>query len=203
MKNTVYTLGFKCFKSNNFIAMLKQYNIGTVIDLRNIPCTRHIKCSSCDYSNPNSTFHLQNESILHSDLSRFFDVDVVEANFLDKNYIFDMKSFIDTDNFKRGLYQTFKYLENTSILFLFSEHDPLLYHRGLIFVDYFKSYGYSVVHLKLNSVKDCYEEYKSKMNDPSRISFNSPWSKNCIATLDNYIEISKGLKFTNICSIDE
>ncbi len=202
MQHKVFTLVHKNFKTDNYISMLETYEIGTIIDLRSIPYAKHITRNFTSVRKKCISHSIQRENILNTNLGKFFTLDLLEANHLNDKGILDTRAFINSELFQRAILTSLKNLKNTSILFLCSEADPLMYNRTLLFSEYFRNYGYEVVHLKLWGIHDQNEEYKYKLSTTSKLKVLSKLNKQRIATIDNYIKLNKNITYTKLQTLD-
>ena len=159
MTKVLYTIGYSCFKIEDFINVLKKYNINCVIDVR---------------SNPNSKFHtdynkdclegvLTKNGIYYRNYAKEFGARQENTKYFTDGYL-DFDKFAKSEIFLSGVEKLIKSMEkNYTFALMCAEKDPATCHRNIMIAKEFKKGGYQVNNIWDNGEIETQEEVENRL----------------------------------------
>lgn len=161
MGKILYTIGYSCFKIDDFIQVLKKYNINCVIDVR---------------SNPNSKFHtdynkyflesiLKNNKIYYRNYSKEFGARQEDHKYFTDGYL-DFSKFTKSKVFLDGLNKLITSMEqNYTFVLMCAEKDPATCHRNIMIAREFYKRGYQINNIWDNGEVETQESVERRLLD--------------------------------------
>lgn len=161
MGKILYTIGYSCFKIDDFIQVLKKYNINCVIDVR---------------SNPNSKFHtdynkyflesiLKNNKIYYRNYSKEFGARQEDHKYFTDGYL-DFSKFTKSEVFLDGLNKLTTSMEqNYTFVLMCAEKDPATCHRNIMIAREFYKRGYQINNIWDNGEVETQESVEKRLID--------------------------------------
>lgn len=154
--NPIYTIGHSNLHIEQFVDILKKYNIGMVVDIRSVPLSRYYP-------------HFNKDSIAKSlnlaSISYIFEGDRLGGRIKDKecfmnkqipsrkNNIAELVDFnvlIQRDWFVQGVKNIIELSKKYYVSIVCSEEQPSRCHRNLLIAKYLINLGYNVLHIRGN-----------------------------------------------------
>ncbi len=155
----LYTIGYSCFKIEEFIKVLKKYSINCVIDVR---------------SNPNSKFHtdynkdylegvLTNNGIYYRNYAKEFGARQEDTKYFTDGYL-DFDKFTKSEIFLSGVDKLIKSMEkNYTFVLMCAEKDPATCHRNIMIAKEFKKRGYQVNNIWDNGEIETQDDVEKRL----------------------------------------
>lgn len=142
MNNNIYTIGHSNHPIDEFIRLLKEHTISTVVDVR-----------SCPYSQYNTHF---NKNDLHASLHKANIHYVYMGDKLggrpnaalchDENKV-NFDKLAKTKEFQHGIQWLVKHIPNERIVLMCAEKEPLCCHRTILVSRQLTSYKFNIMHI--------------------------------------------------------
>lgn len=162
MKKTIYTIGHSSHTIENFVNLLKEYDINCIVDVRSTP-----------YSKFHSQFNREN---IKSELKKhgiyyIFMGEELGARRSDRS-LYTIKGYLDfektvkSSKFLKGISRIKEGLsKGFNIVLMCSEKDPMACHRSIMIAKYFSDNNFIVKNILDNGVIITQEEITKKLVD--------------------------------------
>ncbi len=142
--NTVYTIGYTSFKIEDFINVLKTYNINCVIDVRSTPKSSYYK----DYDDVNLAKLLRDENIIYRNYKKEFGARQEDKSFYNKKGYLDFGVFAKSKQFNSGIEKIKKAQElGYNVCLMCAEKDPINCHRTILIGYNLFNLGFDIRHI--------------------------------------------------------
>ena len=149
MINTIYTIGYSGFVIDDFIQILKKYEISVVIDVRSNPYSQY----HLEYNKENLKKKLKQNRIYYRNYFLEFGTRQSDKKYYSKEGYLDFELFSKSENFLKGIKKLENAMEkNYVIVLMCAEKDPIICHRAIMISKIFSEKGYRVIHLLPNNV---------------------------------------------------
>lgn len=140
----IYTIGYTAFKIEDFILVLKKYNIDCIIDVRSSPFSRFYS----DYNKLELMSRLKNEKILYYNFTNEFGARQTNRIYYHSEGYLDFNKFLNSDNFKSGVNKIKNGIKKGFVLCLMcAETDPITCHRSIMIGRGLKNNDIKVNHI--------------------------------------------------------
>ncbi len=128
----IYTIGHSTRSLDDFLAILRHYNINEVVDIRTIPKSRH----NPQYNKDSLAHFLRNHHIGYrheKDLGGLRHTHKNSINMAWENASFrGFADYMQTDEFKHGIEKLIKIAKKKNVVIMCAEAVPWRCHRSLI-----------------------------------------------------------------------
>ena len=149
MINTIYTIGYSGFVIDDFIQILKKYEISVVIDVRSNPYSQY----HLEYNKENLKKKLKQNKRYYRNYFLEFGARQIDKKYYSKEGYLDFELFSKSENFLKGIKKLENAMEkNYVIVLMCAEKDPIICHRAIMISKIFSEKGYRVIHLLPNNV---------------------------------------------------
>lgn len=143
LKN-IYTIGYTAFKINDFISILKKYNITCVIDVRSLAYSQHYP----DYNKEVFTKTLKSSGILYRNYSVEFGARQTEKCYLSPKGYLDFKKYVKSERFEAGYKKVLAGIDlGYTFVLMCAETDPIDCHRSIMLGREFYKRGFEVKNI--------------------------------------------------------
>lgn len=148
MKKTLFTIGYSGFPNvDEFVDILKHYEIQILIDVRSSPFSSHFP----NYNKDNLSNALNKNNILYFNYARQFGARQENRDFY-KNGRLDFETFTKSEQFMSGVANVEK--SKAKIVFMCAEKKPIDCHRTIMVARAFSLRGYNIIHIMPNGMKE-------------------------------------------------
>lgn len=145
--NTIYTIGYTAFSIDEFINILKKYNITCIIDVRSSAFSQFYQ----DYNKPVLKGRLKKENIEYRNYVDEFGARQNDVTYYHSDGYLDFNKFLKSENFKLGVNKIEKGIKlGYSFCLMCAETDPINCHRSIMVGRGFKNACYEVKHILKN-----------------------------------------------------
>lgn len=143
MKN-IYTIGYTAFKIDDFINILKKYNITCVIDVRSLPYSQYYP----DYNKDVFEKVLKSNRILYRNYSAEFGARQTEKCYLSPKGYLDFNKYVKSDKFESGYKKVLTGVDlGYTFVLMCAETDPIDCHRSIMLGREFYKRGFEVKNI--------------------------------------------------------
>ena len=143
MKN-IYTIGYTAFKIDDFISVLKKYNITCVIDVRSLAYSQHYP----DYNKEVLNKVLKSNGIVYRNYSAEFGARQTEKCYLSPKGYLDFNKYVRSDRFESGYQKILTGIEmGYTFVLMCAETDPIDCHRSIMLGREFYKRGFEVKNI--------------------------------------------------------
>lgn len=161
----LYTIGHSNHTQEEFIAMLRQYGIDCIVDVRSIPSSKHVPQFNQDVLK----WQLEKNSITYLHFGNEFGARRTDC--LNAEGQVDFELATKAHAFLNGVKRIQKGLERGyHIAFMCSEANPLECHRFSLVSRYFYDYGYDVLHILHDGTLTSHAELEKELIEELRHS---------------------------------
>lgn len=159
MKN-IYTIGYSAFKTvEDFINILKKYNINVLVDVRSNPYSEYY----FDYNKENLEKSLKKEKIFYRNYQKEFGARQTDEKFF-RNGVLDFELFRKSDIFLAGVEKIETGLKkNFIVVFMCAEKDPATCHRNIMVAKAFYDRGYNIQNILFDGTLESQEELEKRL----------------------------------------
>lgn len=141
---TIYTIGYTAFKIDNFIAVLKKYNIKCVIDVRSLAYSQHYT----DYNKESLEKYLGSNGILYRNYSNEFGARQTDKCYLSPEGYLDFNIYVKSGKFDAGYNKVLAGIDlGYSFVLMCSETNPIDCHRSIMIGREFYKRGFKVYNI--------------------------------------------------------
>jgi len=186
----IYTIGHSNHAIDKFIALLKNYEIRVVIDVRSSPYS-----SYCPQFNQDTLA----SALKNSDIDYLYLGDELGARPDDaccyENGRISFLKIIKSDSFNNGIHKVLCEMQNRRIVLLCSEKDPINCHRTIIISHFLSRYGAHIQHILENGSIEEHNETEKRLLKTMKIE-RSLFAQN--ATEESLIEEAYSKQAKNV-----
>jgi uncharacterized protein (DUF488 family) len=124
----IFTIGYAGFEIENFIKVLKEHHINSLIDVRSSPFSKIYS----DYNKPLLHKTLQNRGIIYRNYNREFGARQEDKMYYPNGYL-DFSMFTRSRMFIEGMEKIIKAIPlGYKFVLMCSEKDPITCHRTIM-----------------------------------------------------------------------
>ena len=138
----IFTIGHSNHPIVKFITLLKQHDIGQVVDVRSEPYSRY----SSHFNKAELEHHLIAENIHYSFLGAELGARPLSSRYYDGNKV-NFDKLVKGEKFQRGIRWLLEHISNERIALMCAEKDPLDCHRMIILSCYLKNHQVNIGHI--------------------------------------------------------
>lgn len=139
----IFTIGYAGFEIENFIKVLKEHHINSLIDVRSSPFSKIYS----DYNKPLLHKTLQNRGIIYRNYNREFGARQEDKMYYPNGYL-DFSMFTRSRMFIEGMEKIIKAIPlGYKFVLMCSEKDPITCHRTIMVGKAFFDKGISINHI--------------------------------------------------------
>lgn len=136
----IYTVGYASFNIEEFIKVLKKYNINCVIDVRSNPNSKFY----ADYNKDALTCILKKNNIYYRNYVNEFGARQENSKYYTDGYL-DFSKFTKSEAFQSGMSKLIESMKKNYVFVLMcAEKDPATCHRNIMIAREFYKLGYKV-----------------------------------------------------------
>lgn len=186
MVDTIYTIGYTGFTTDEFIETLRNNGISVLIDVRSVPYSQFYS----DYNKENICRILKEADIYYRNYACEFGARQENRLYYPNGYL-DFEMFSRSTAFLSGVEKMKNSMDKGFVIALMcSEKDPIKCHRTILVSRAFHRLGYKVVHLMPQDKCLTQEDIEKRLLDdffPDRgqVNFFAP-----AMTDEEYIELA-------------
>ncbi len=155
----IFTIGYSCFKIDEFIKILKKYKINSLIDVRSNPNSKFYK----DYNQSNLEKVLKMHGIIYRNYKNEFGARQENLKYYRNGYL-DFKEYTRSDAFIEGVHKIEAGIKlNYSFAFMCAEKDPSTCHRNIMVAREFYELGYNVKNILSDGSYESQESIEQRL----------------------------------------
>jgi len=157
----VFTIGYSCFKIEEFVNLLKKYKITSLIDVRSNPNSKFYE----DYNQSNLSKLLKLHGIIYRNYKREFGARQENLKYHKNGYL-DFNEYTKSDDFLEGVRKIEAGIRmNYSFAFMCAEKDPSTCHRNIMVAREFYKLGYNVKNILYDGSYETQESIERRLLD--------------------------------------
>lgn len=157
----IYTIGYSCFDINEFISVLKKYNITCLVDVRSNPHSKFY----VDYNKENLEAVLQKNNILYRNYVKEFGARQEENKYY-TDEILDFAKFVKSDSFISGIKKIESGIKmGYTFVLMCAEKDPSTCHRNIMIAKEFYNRGYIVKNILSDTTIETQDNIEKRLLD--------------------------------------
>lgn len=150
----IYTIGYSSFKIDEFVDVLKMYDINSLIDVRSNPTSKYYE----DYNEYNLKRILKLNGVIYRNYKEEFGARQENTIYYPNGYL-DFEMFVKSNQFLDGVKKIETGINlNYTFAFMCAEKDPSTCHRNIMVARDFYNREYDVKNILFDGT---YEEQKS------------------------------------------
>lgn len=162
MKQCAYTIGYAHHTQESFLALLQQYKIQYVIDVRTMAYSRFHP----QFNKEPLKYFLNSHGILYRQMKEAFGIIRPDSDLLNKEGYLDFTKVAELPEFKEGIEQMIRGIEKGyHIAFMCAEKAPSDCHRSTLVARALKERGYEVQHILWNGQIETQKELEKELLD--------------------------------------
>lgn len=201
----IYTIGYSCFEIDNFINVLKKYNIKCLIDVRSNPYSKY----HSDYNKPNLQNVLNSSGIIYRNYKLEFGAHQEGLEYYTDGYL-DFSKYTKSEPFLDGIRMVESGMKmNYTFVLMCAEKDPSTCHRNIMIGRKFHDLGYIVKNILSDGSYELQEDIEQRLVDkyfPNRnqislFSKNLSW-ENMVNMSYKYINSEIGYRPDDISKVN-
>ncbi len=156
----VYTIGYSTFLIQDFIYVIKKFNIHCIIDVRSNPLSKYFT----DYNQHTLAITLKNNNILYRHYAKEFGARQSNSIFLTSEGFVDFNKFILSEQFLSGIKKVKAGLElGYNFCILCAEADPLTCHRSIMVSRGFLHHNIEVNHILKTQILEPHTKLEKRL----------------------------------------
>lgn len=141
---SVFTIGYAAFNIDDFIQVLKKYNISYLIDVRSNPVSEYYQ----DFNSLNLRPKLKEHNIIYENLALEFGARQDNKEFFSESGFVDFEKFTQSEQFKNGVEKIKNGLAiGHNFVLMCAEKDPINCHRSIMIAHAMQRTGIEVLHI--------------------------------------------------------
>lgn len=157
--DSIYTIGYSCFKIDDFINVLKKYKINCLIDVRSNPNSMHYT----DYNKTSLELLLKSNGIHYRNYKNEFGARQDNPVFYSNGFL-DFTKFVKSEAFLEGVRKIVAGIEKEYVFaFMCAEKDPSTCHRNIMVAREFYRMGYKVNNILSDGTIETQENLEQRM----------------------------------------
>jgi uncharacterized protein (DUF488 family) len=155
----IYTIGYSTFKLEEFVSILKKYNIKCLVDVRSNPKSKYFK----DYDKQNLEKILKSNNIYYRNYKEEFGARQENLVYFKKGYL-DFSQYVKSERFKRGMEKIEAGIAlGYSFVLMCAEKDPATCHRSIMVGRDFSENGFTVKNILSDKSYETQEELERRL----------------------------------------
>jgi len=155
----IYTIGYSCFKVDEFIKVLKEYKITSLIDVRSNPHSKFYE----DYNQSNLEKALKMNGIIYRNYKNEFGARQGDTKYYREGYL-DFKKYAKSRSFLEGVQKIKSGMDlNYVFAFMCAEKDPSTCHRNIMVAREFHELGYNVKNIIAGGAYESQESIEQRL----------------------------------------
>lgn len=156
----IYTIGYAHHTQESFLALLKQYNIQCVIDIRTLAYSKFHP----QFNKEPLKYFLNSHGILYRQMYHEFGIIRTESYLLNQEGYLDFTKIAQLPEFKRGIEQMIRGIEKGyHIVFMCAEKAPKDCHRSTLVARALQERGYEISHILWNGEIEKHETLEQNL----------------------------------------
>lgn len=161
MKN-IYTIGYTAFNIDEFISILKKYNITCVIDVRSLAYSQYYT----DYNKEALIKTLKSNGLLYRNYSEEFGARQTETCYFSTKGYLDFNKYVKSERFEAGYKKVLAGIKlGYSFVLMCAETDPIDCHRSIMIGREFNKRGFEVKNILKSGEILSQDELEQKLLD--------------------------------------
>lgn len=157
----IFTIGYTAFQFNDFISVLKKYNVNSVIDVRSSPYSKF----HSEYNTDKLSEELKKRSFAYRNYKNEFGARQLEIKYYPHGYM-DFSLFVKSDAFRSGMEKIMNASEmGYRFVLMCAEKDPVTCHRVIMVAHEFYKQGYTVKNILANGGFCTQEDIECRLVD--------------------------------------
>ncbi len=155
----IYTIGYSCFKIDQFIKVLKKYRITSLIDVRSNPNSKFYE----DYNQINLEKILRSHGIIYRNYKEEFGARQEDKKYYKKGYL-DFGEYTKSKQFLDGVRKVEAGIAlNYVFAFMCAEKDPSTCHRNIMVARKFHQLGYNIKNILADGAIELQESVEQRL----------------------------------------
>lgn len=167
----IFTIGYTAFQFDDFISVLKKYNVNSVIDVRSSPYSKF----HSEYNTDELSVELKKRGFAYRNYKNEFGARQLEKKYYPQGYM-DFSLFVRSDAFRSGMEKIMNASEmGYRFVLMCAEKDPVTCHRVIMVAREFYKEGYTVKNILANGEFCTQEDIECRLVDmyyPDRDQFS-------------------------------
>ena len=157
----IYTIGYSCFEIEDFIKVLKKYNITCLVDVRSNPYSKFY----VDYNKENLQNILKSNGIIYRNYKIEFGAHQEDLQYYADGYL-DFSKYTKSESFREGVkkIETGIKMDYTFAL-MCAEKDPSTCHRNIMVAREFYKLGYVIKNILSDNSYELQEDIEQRLVD--------------------------------------
>lgn len=144
MLNVLYTIGYSGYKVEEFLSVIKERAISTVIDVRSVPYSQY----HSDYNKEVLKAFLNTNRVHYRNYAKEFGAQQISKIFYSPNGYLDFDIFTKSEEFLSGIGKLKSGMDSGyTFVLMCAEKDPINCHRAIMVAREFQKNDYNIVHL--------------------------------------------------------
>ncbi|MBQ4060371.1 MAG: DUF488 domain-containing protein [Lachnospiraceae bacterium] len=157
--NTIYTIGHSQHSIEYFVSLLRKHNIDYIIDVRSTPYSKF----SSDYNKDNLQIVLPRYDVCYAHMGKCFGARQDNEKLYTEEGYLDFEKMINSDNYRRGLENVMKGMQQHRIALMCLEKKPVDCHRAIMVANGFYRAGCQVEHILVDGSIQTHEELNEEL----------------------------------------
>jgi len=158
----LFTIGYTTFQFEDFIDVLKHYEINVVIDVRSLPYSKH----HAQYNKEIVERILNNNKIYYRNYSNEFGARQTERRYFSREGYLDFELFTESKMFKCGFDKIRDSLvRGSNVVLMCAEKDPAVCHRSIMISRVFHNSGETVNHILADGNTESQKDIELRLLD--------------------------------------
>ncbi|MEG6522759.1 DUF488 domain-containing protein [Desulfotomaculum sp. 1211_IL3151] len=155
----VFTIGYAGFKINEFIRVLKEYKINSLIDVRSNPISKFYE----EYNQKNLEKLLSSTGMIYRNYRKEFGARQEDKKYYKNGYL-DFNLYTQSNNFLEGIRKIEAGTKsNYTFVFMCAEKDPSTCHRNIMVAREFYKLGYDVKNIRSDGSYESQESMEKRL----------------------------------------
>ena len=144
MKDNIYTIGYTAFKINDFIDVLKKYNINCLIDVRSTPKSSYYT----EYNKENLSKLLKEHNIVYRNYKNEFGARQDNCEFYTKEGYLNFEKFSSSKQFEEGVKKIKLAISmGFNVCIMCAEKNPWDCHRTIMVAHNIEKFNLEAKHI--------------------------------------------------------
>lgn len=168
----IYTIGYSSFQKDDFIAVLKEYGINSVIDVRSSPYSAF----HTDYNKEILQKTLKDNNIFYRNYKNEFGARQTDRQYYPEGYL-SFSLFVKSEAFQSGMNKIINAIPlGYTFALMCSEKDPLTCHRTIMVAREFHKNNIGIKHILSDKTTISQEDIENRLvkmyfSDRDQVSF--------------------------------
>ncbi len=193
----IFTIGYSAFNLNEFIAVLKEFNIKCLVDVRSLPYSQ----LHSEYNKEHIEKILEKNGILYRHYGKEFGARQENVLFYSEDGFLDFNKFSQSEQFQSGLQKITKGIKmGYSFALMCAEKDPINCHRCIMVGKGFKDIGFEVKNIINKTSYQTQNEIEERLldiyfSDRKQLSLFTPVKSDEVLIKESYINRNKEIAY--------